>query len=314
MSGLMSAPVVLSIGTFDGVHLGHQALIARSRAVAGPNGRVVVLSFDPHPLTTLRPEYAPPRLTAFALRRSLLLNAGADDVVQLEPTAELLGHSAEQFIDVLLGEYEPKAFVEGPDFHFGRGRAGTVDTLRELGQIRGFEVHELEPVRCTLVDQSVVRASSTLLRWLIRRGRIRDASLLCARPYELAGSVVKGDQRGRELGTPTANLELEADLLLPRDGIYGGLGILPGGRQFPAAISIGTKPTFGDRPRTCEAYLIGFNGELDDYGWQLRLQFIDWVRDQVTYSSVEPLIEQIRRDCATVATIADRSRPVKTHS
>lgn len=299
----MCAATVVSIGTFDGVHRGHQALMTTARRAAGAEGRVVVLCFDPHPLVTLRPEAAPARLSGFEQRRAWLSEAGADEVRRLEPTRSLLSLTGEQFIDELCSELEPAAFVEGPDFRFGRGRAGDVELLRELGGSRGFDVHVHEPVTSTLTNQAIVRASSTLLRWLIRNGRVRDAAAVCDRPFELVGVVEQGDRRGRDLGVPTANVRCAADQLLPADGIYAGQGVRPDGTAYSAAVSIGTKPTFGNLERACEAHLIGFDGSLEEYGWSLRIQFADWLRDQIRYDNTDSLIEQIRRDCQAVVTI-----------
>ena len=310
----MCAATVLSIGTFDGVHRGHQALVAKARETAGSDGRVVVLCFDPHPLCTLRPDQAPPRLSSFEQRRDWLMDIGVDHVERLKPTTQRLSQSATDFVDELCARYEPVAFVEGPDFHFGKGRTGNNETLRQLGQSRGFAVHLVSPVQCELTDQSVIRASSSMLRWLIRHGRVRDAGLMADRMFELRGLVVRGHQRGRDFGFPTANMTIPADQLLPRDGVYAGIGNAPDGQEYPAAISIGTNPTFGDQQRTCEAHLIGFDGAAGQYDWNLKLRFVDWIRDQITYDSVEPLIEQIRRDCARVATIVSRFTPTDAHA
>jgi len=298
----MCAATVLSIGTFDGVHRGHRALVQRARDRAGSAGRVVVLSFDPHPLVALRPEHAPARLTTFQQRSEYLRHAGADDVACLEPTHDLLGRQPRQFIEDLVAQYQPTALVEGPDFRFGKARAGDVQTLGQLGTELGFETEVVPPVTCVLSDQTVTRASSSMMRWLLRHGRVRDVAAVCDRPFELFATVVKGDQRGRELNMPTANLKPDADVLLPADGIYAGVAARPDGLEYPAAISIGTKPT------VCEAHLIGYDGPLDDYGWAIRLRFTDWLRDQVRYDTVDQLVDQLQRDCAATVSIAQTSR------
>jgi riboflavin kinase / FMN adenylyltransferase len=320
----------ITIGNFDGVHLGHVRLVQAARSVVHPAGKVVVQSFDTHPFTILRPHAVPPRLTTFAQRECWLREAGADEVVALHPTKELLSQTPEQFIASIVKQLSPSFVVEGPDFHFGKGRAGTIETLHQLGGKFGFRTIVIDPVETALSDQSIVRASSSMIRWLLTQGRVRDARMLLGRPYELVSTVVCGDKRGREIGVPTVNLA-PTECMLPADGIYSGMAVVersdvrgqmseirshassskgsernarltsdlrPLTSSFPAAISVGTKPTFGDHPRVCEAHLIGYSGPLDDYGWTLRLQFHDWLRDQVTYTSVDLLIDQLKRDIA----------------
>ena len=150
-----------------------------------------------------------------------------------------------------------------------------------------------------MADQQIVPVSSSLIRRLIAAGRVRDAATLLGRPYELCCEVGRGDQRGRDLDMPTANLDA-GDYLLPADGIYAGLGTAPDGKTYPAAISVGDKPTFEEGMRTCEAHLIGFEGPIDDYGWALTLRFTDWIRDQIAFDGVEGLMEQMQRDLRSV--------------
>jgi riboflavin kinase/FMN adenylyltransferase len=200
--------------------------------------------------------------------------------------------------------------VEGSDFQFGRGRGGSIATLRVLESAHHYQTIVIEPVDAALSDQSLVRVSSSMIRWLLGHGRVRDAALLLGRPYELISKVVSGDKRGREIGMPTVNLAPN-ECLLPADGIYAGYAIVANhhsdaGRRgngeisYPAAISVGTKPTFGEHPRVCEAHLVGYDGPLDDYGWTLRLQFTDWIRDQLKYERVDLLIDQLKRDIERV--------------
>jgi riboflavin kinase / FMN adenylyltransferase len=309
---------VITIGTFDGVHRGHAALLARARAAAdaaGPGTRAVALCFDPHPSTVLRPEATPARLTTFDNRAALLRDLGADEVVRLEPTREFLAQTPEAFVASLVERFAPVAFVEGPDFRFGRGRAGTLDRLRQLGRGHGFEVQVVEPVFVALDDCSVVAASSTIARWLLEHGRVRDATRVLGRPYSLAGSVVRGDRRGRSIGFPTANLDHAT--MAPADGVYAGLAHLDDGRRFAAAVSVGTKPTFNGSARAVEVFLLdaspsaaaagsGIEG-LPEYGWNLRLEMLGWVREQVRFDSVERLVEQMARDCARIRHIVSES-------
>ncbi len=302
----------ITIGSFDGVHAGHRALVRAARERAGSGGRVVAMAFDPHPMSRLRPEAAPARLTTWARRDELLREAGADDVVRLSPSDELLGLEPEAFLARIAREHAPGAIVEGEDFHFGRGRAGTIATLRELGAGHGMEVVVIPAVEVSLEDQLVARASSTLTRWLIAQGRVADAARVLGRPYELSGDVVVGDRRGRTIGFPTANLR--TDLLLPGDGVYAAVAALPDGREVPAAVNVGARPTFAGQERRVEAHLVGVSaraGEpsipgLREYGWALTLRLAAFVRDQVRFESVGALVGQLARDCARVREVVER--------
>ncbi|MHC4414813.1 MAG: bifunctional riboflavin kinase/FMN adenylyltransferase [Planctomycetota bacterium] len=299
----MPGSSAITVGHFDGVHRGHVELIKAARAAAGPGGTVTAISFEPDPLAVLRPQAAPKQLSKFEQRREWLTEAGADEVVALRPTPELLRQSPEAFLTRLVREYRPSVIVEGPDFRFGRDRAGSGATIERLQGSLGYRTVIIDDVETALSDQAAVRVSSSLIRWLISRGRVRDGALLLGRPYELRGEVVSGDGRGAgTLGVPTANLD-HGDFLLPADGIYAGVAVRlsePGNPGFPAAISVGVKPTFGEHPRVCEAHLIGFEGSPDDYGWTMALRFHDWLRDQIAFDRVELLIDQVHRDIERV--------------
>lgn len=301
---------VLTIGNFDGVHIGHAALIARARQIAARHPSrpsVVALSFDPHPLTLLRPELAPPMLTTFDERARLLRAAGADEVVRLQPTPEFLALAPDAFVAHLVAEHAPVAIVEGPDFHFGRGRAGNNTVLAELGRLHGFEVSVPDPVESSLDDQSIITVSSTIIRWLVGHGRVTDAARLLGRPYTLTGTVVRGDQRGRQIGFPTANLQTAC--MLPADAVYAGTGVLADGRRFTAAVHVGTRSTFNDSTRTVEAYILDWKGPLaeggSEYNWPLRLEINHWLRDQARFESVGLLVEQINRDVDRTRTLVN---------
>ena len=320
---------VLTIGNFDGVHLGHRALIERARAVAdaesgagepgaggdrgarGGRGRVVAIAFHPHPVTVLAPEKATAALTTFDQRSAWLIQAGADEVVRLEPTPGLLKLSPQQFVDRLVADYRPSAFVEGEDFRFGHHRAGDIATLRELGLTRGFDLHTIDPVIVALTDQTVVTASSSFTRWLLSNGRVRDVAAILGRWYELTGTVVRGDQRGRELGFPTANLRI--DTLAPGDGVYAAHAIMPGGRIFPSAVHVGPAATFDKAERTVEAHIIGWRGSVaegtPEYGWPLVLHLVSWLRGQVRFDSAGDLVDQMGRDVARAEELARRDGP-----
>lgn len=291
----MSSRNAITIGNFDGAHLGHAALVRRARAAVGPQGRVVVMSFDPNPRTVLRPEAASSRLSTIEQRWRWLQEIGADEVIRLIPTREFLAQTPREFVMRVVREHSPSVLVEGPDFRFGKGREGSTETLRELGRELGFEAIVIDPVEAMISDCSIVRASSSMIRWMLNHGRVRDAAMLLGRPFEVEGVVVRGDQRGRTIGVPTVNLD-HRDFLLPADGIYSGRAVRPDGASFAAAISIGSKPTFGENPRICEAHLIGYQGPLDDYGWPIRLEIHEWIRDQLKFSDANQLVDQLHRD------------------
>jgi len=223
------------------------------------------------------------------------IEAGADDVVRLRPTKQFLSLEPPDFLAWVTGEYRPDLIVEGDDFRFGRARAGSVQTLQQHEATYGYRTIIIDAVQATLSDYCIVRASSSMLRRLLSGGRVRDAAILLGRPYEIRAEVVRGDGRGRDLGVSTANLN-HGDYVLPADGIYCGSATAPDGRRYAAAISVGTKPTFGPNPRVCEAHLIDFAGRPGAYGWTIDLQFDDWLRDQLAFEHVDLLVKQLQRD------------------
>jgi riboflavin kinase/FMN adenylyltransferase len=303
---------VLTIGVFDGVHLGHRRLVETARDIAdglSEDARVVVLAFDPPPRAVLDPDGAPPRLTGFEHRADLLLDCGADEVLRLEPSAALLGLSPERFVDEVLMPLHPAAVVEGPDFRFGVKRAGDVRTLSKLGETRGFSVRVVEPVEVLLNDQSVVAASSSRARWLLERGRVADAGRVLGRAYEMVGEVVRGDQRGRTIGFPTANLQSEQ--MPPGDGVYACVATLENGQTIPCAVNVGERPTFDGVEHRVEAHLIGYDrdGDEPEYGWPLRIAFVSRLRDQVRFGGVEQLTAQLSRDVARANEILSTTVP-----
>lgn len=254
------------------------------------------MAFDPPPRAVLAPGSEPPRLTTFEQRADLLLEAGADEVMRLEPTPELLGLTPERFVDEVLLPLGPVAVVEGPDFRFGAKRAGDVATLAELGQSRGFATHVVEPVEVSLNDQTVVTASSSRVRWLLEQGRVADAGRVLGRAYELVGEVVRGDQRGRTIGFPTANVRSEQ--MPPDEGVYACVATLEDGRAIPCAVNVGERPTFDGTERRVEAHLIEYqrNHDEPEYGWPLRIAFVSRLRDQVRFGGIEQLTAQLSRD------------------
>ncbi len=295
----MPGRTVVTIGNFDGAHLGHQALIRAARQAAGDAGRVVAMVFDPHPATVLRPDAVPARLTSLSQRTRLLTDLGVDEVVPLAPTPELLGTCPESFITRVSERLRPAAIVEGPDFRFGRDRAGDVRLLEELGRRLGFEATIVPPAQAVLSDHSIVTVSSSLVRWMLEHGRVADALRLLGRPYEVQGEVRRGDQRGRLLGVPTVNLFPET--ILPADGVYFGHASDPQGQWLPAAINVGAAPTFAGGKRRCEAHLIDGHWPLDTYGWMCAVRFEGFLRNEMRFDGVEAVRRQIGRDI-------DRSR------
>ena len=305
-------PTIVSIGNFDGVHAGHAAILRQARALAdelAAVGGTTILAFDPHPLTRLDPGRTPARLTTFEQRINLLTRAGATTIERLEPTDDLLALSPQAFLERVIAQHNPRAFVEGTDFRFGRDRAGTLDTLRDLCRPRGIEVRAVPAVAVGLSDNTAVTASSTIARWFIGQGRVRDAWAVLTRPHRIAGTVVRGDRRGRTLGYPTANID--SPNLIPADGVYATLATLPDGSTTPGALSVGTKPQFGEHARTAEVYLLGIDREPDtpnlrglpEYGWPVSLDLVGWVREQMQFPTLRGLLDQIERDCTRVQQI-----------
>lgn len=301
--------VAVCIGNFDGVHVGHRALIERARAVVGADGTVVALSFWPHPAAVLRAGTEPAAVEPWEVRVERLVEAGADLVERLEPSAELLGMSPGEFAGWLVERFGMQVVVEGPDFRFGKGRSGDVGTLAELGGAMGFGVEVVPPVVVTLRDQSEVAASSTLARWLIGHGRVRDAAFVLGRVHELRGEVVRGDQLGRTIGFPTANLRTAG--LVPGDGVYAGAALVPDGaggvRAVLAAIHLGGRPVVNSAEARVEAYLMEADGGpwvppggMPEYGWACTLRVVGRVRDVVRLDGLEALKAQIARDCLEV--------------
>jgi len=285
------------IGNFDGVHLGHQALVRLARQEADVES-VIAVTFDAHPLTLLRGA-APPLLTLPTDRSNLLRAAGASRIESLRLDDGLLGSSPEAFIDWLRQRIPFGLIVEGTDFRFGRARSGDVRTLEAIGARLGFRTRVAEQVEVTLCDGNVVPARSSLVRWLLEVGRVADAARVLGRPHEVVGPVVRGAQRGRVLGFPTANVD-PSGIMLPADGVYAVQVRGADGDLWHGAASIGSNPTFGEQPRTLEVHILGVPASLDLYGTSLRVGFARWIRGMVRFDSVEDLVAQMSRDCDKV--------------
>ena len=286
----------MSIGNFDGIHRGHARILETMRSLRhqSPGAHMVAVTFEPHPLTVLRPELAPPRLTPPELKRALLEEAGVDDYVVLPPTRDVLGLSAEEFWSILKDDVRVSHLVEGHSFNFGKDRRGTIARLREWSSGTSVQLHIVDPVSVVLLDLRVAPVSSSLIRWLVAHGRVRDAAICLGRPYELVGRVVKGYQRGRTIGTPTINLDC-GDQLIPADGVYAGR-VSVHGVEHAAAVSIGNAPTFDDAKWQVEAHILDFDGDL--YDRTIHLRVIDWLREQRKFRGLDELKAQIARDIA----------------
>ena len=274
---------------FDGVHLGHQALVAElARGARAEKASAVAATFDPLPIQALAPGAPASALSDAQDRVRLLRKAGADAVVVFRFDDAFARLSADEFIDRVRGACDVRRIVVGPDFHFGHRAEGDVQTLRARAARDGFVVEVVQPIE---IDGEIV--SSTRIRNLLLAGDVEKAARLLGRPYGVRGRVVHGAKRGRALGFPTINLALPPERLLPRDGIYAMWAEMGEGR-FKAAASLGVRPTFGGGERVLEAFLLDFSGEL--YGEEVEVSFIKRLRDEMAFASPAELSAQIARD------------------
>lgn len=286
----------VTIGNFDGVHRGHQYLMGQLRSQAAAcNGPAVVLTFDPHPLQLLRPENAPPLLTVPEERARLLHLAGADHVVFLRTSADLLNLSAQQFFDdVLLKNFQPRTIVPGFNFGFGKNREGTVNLLKEYCLKANICFLLVEPLH-----QGQMTVSSSRIREVLTQGQVDKATEMLGRPYLISGLVSTGQRRGNTIGFPTANLEQIATLI-PGEGVYA-VRTQVNHCLYAAAANIGPNPTFGESSRKVEVHILDFSGDL--YGQMLYVEFVKRLRDTRPFPSVTALKEQLATDIATVRRI-----------
>ncbi len=287
------------IGNFDGLHLGHRHLIGRAGELARSDGLgVVAVTFDPHPMAVLRPEHAPLALTGIERRCNLLAEAGVDDVLVIPFSREIAAWTPQEFIDrVIVGALHAAVVVVGGNFRFGAKAAGDVAMLAEAGRTQDFRVEGVA------LDGGPQVWSSTYVRTCLAAGDVEGAAEALGRPYAVVGRVARGDQRGRELGYPTANVPT-GGLAVPADGVYAGwLSLLdpaddqtPVGEPLPAAISVGTNPTFdGERARRVEAYVLD-RTDLDLYGVPVEISFVSRIRGMVKFEGVDALVETMDQD------------------
>lgn len=294
---------VVAIGTFDGVHIGHQAIIGRAIERARERGlQSMVLTFEPNPLAILRPELAPTVLTEPAFKAQLIEALGADALLVVPFTLAFSRIRADRFAEMLgSAPLSAESVVVGANFRFGQGGSGTVAYLQRLGRARGLIVES--PGTVMSADGKPV--SSTRVRRLIAQGQVADVAPLLGRPHSVEGMVVPGEQRGREMGLPTANVSVPPDVALPARGVYAGRVVLAGGR-YPAAINLGYSPTFtegDDPPLRLEAFVLDYEGG-DLYGQRIRVEFLGRLRDERRFPTPAELVAQVQEDIERTREVA----------
>ncbi|WP_338429928.1 bifunctional riboflavin kinase/FAD synthetase [Synechococcus elongatus] len=292
-----SGPTAIALGNFDGIHLGHQQVIAPVQAVRHPHPDWTpsVVTFNPHPQAFFSGNYLP-SLTPTAEKAELLAGLGIEQLILLPFTRELANLTPEQFVaDVLVEQLQARQISVGQDFRFGRGRSGSAQDLQAIAQRQGIPT-TIVP----LLKHRDLRISSSAIRKALDQGQPDLAAAWLGRPYRLAGCVVPGQQLGRQLGTPTANLQIPADKLLPRWGVYAGRAHLPeqGFRDLPAVLNIGQRPTLnGDRTISVEVHLLDWQG--DCYGQLLQIDLQSFLRPEQKFDTLTALTQQIQQDCRT---------------
>ena len=287
---------VVTIGNYDGLHLGHQEIIARTIALAkNIDGETVVLTFDPHPVQFLHPELHIPLIAPYRKKMMLLEKYGVDCTINLPFTKDIAQFSAERFIqDIVVNRIAPLWVVIGFNFTFGKGRSGTAAELKKIGERLGFGVEVVPPH--TVAGEVV---SSTRIRDLIRQGEITAANRMLGMHHFILGTVIHGHARGKGLGFPTANLEITGDLY-PRAGVYAAT-VVVGNERYQGVVSIGTNPTFQDKEFAVEVFLFDYQGDL--YGKELQVNFVARIRDEAIFPSPEALARQIEQDVCTAREI-----------
>ena len=283
-----------AIGNFDGVHLGHQSVLDLARARSGPDAPLGVVTFEPHPRQFFAPDAPAFRIMNSETRAHRLEKLGVERLYELTFDAGLSGLSPEAFArDVLAEGLGLSHVVVGADFHFGKGRAGTSGDLVDLGRAFGFEVTIAE-----LLHNDLGEVSSTAIRTALSEGRPRDAAAMLGHWHRIDGAVLGGDRRGREIGYPTANMSIRG-LHAPKFGIYAvKVDVLTGPHQgsYDGAASIGVRPTFGENLPNLETFIFDFTGDL--YGEHLSIAFVEYLRPELKFEGVEPLVAQMDQDCA----------------
>lgn len=297
----------VTIGTYDGVHIGHQAVIKETQKTAERLGvKTAVVTFDPHPASILRPETAPLLLTDLDQKLELLEQAGVDTVMVVTFDEERAGETSEEFVrNVLVDCIGAKAVIVGHDFHFGKGRTGNVELLSEIGKAEGFEVEGLQLL--PRPDGTVESVSSTAIRRALAGGDVGTAAQLLGRYHEVRGPVVQGDQRGRTIGFPTANIAVPRERALPADAVYAGWYIRPDRSAWPCAINIGKRPTFYQDAEhsLLEAHLLDFDGDL--YGEPAEVRFVELLRSEQRFDGIDALKSQLALDISRAREILSKA-------
>jgi riboflavin kinase/FMN adenylyltransferase len=291
-----SERAVVTIGAYDGVHLGHRAVIRQVRRLAAEHGcRSVVVTFDRHPATVVRPESAPRLITDLEQKLELLADTGVDATVLVTFDEARSHEPADHFVRTVLVEgLAARVVAVGEDFHFGHQRSGNVALLRTMGATGGFDVVPIELLgRADGVSEPV---SSTAIRRALAGGEVDVAARLLGRPFEARGVVVTGDQRGRLLGFPTANVEIPNQICLPADGVYAGWYVRPDGSRHACAINLGRRPTFYEHAdhSLLEAHLLDFSDDL--YGERAHVEFVAFLRSERKFDGIDALVSQLKRD------------------
>lgn len=313
-------PSVVTVGNFDGVHRGHQQVL---KQLVGEAARMeaaaVVISFDPHPAQVHRPESAPELIMGLPGRVDTLADTGIDALLMMTYNLELAENTPEEFVRrVFVDGLRAKAVVIGHDIRFGKGNSGDLSTMRELGGRLGFDVIVVDdfgqslPMDPQAEDQGR-RCSSTWVREALVAGDVATAARVLGRPHRVRGEIVHGAERGRELGFPTANLSQQVTGMIPADGVYAGWLVDAARNRWPAAISVGSNPTFENVPRQVEAHVIDRPTERTEdfnlYGQTVVVEFVDRLRGMVAYEGPEALVEQMHRDVALTRSLLSTERP-----
>ena len=283
----------ITIGVFDGVHLGHRHLAKKLIESARKNGKSSgIVTFKNHPAAVINPGFQPNFLTSFETKLDLLKDTGVDFVSAIKFDQDVADLTAKDFLRLLKNKLGMKGLVVGPDFQMGKNREADTVRLATLGSELGFD---LEVVDVQKKGRNQVR--STMIRSLISNGDVKNASVMLGRKFSLEGSVIKGMQRGKSLGFPTANLKTNKDLAMPSNGIYATVATIAGIR-YPAATSVGTNPTFGGKEQTVETYILDFDKNI--YGQSLSVSFYEKLRNEITFNSLDNLIAQVKSDVLEV--------------
>lgn len=298
LTDLSSAPwpgerSVITIGMYDGVHLGHRTVISQVRSRAAELGaRSVVVTFDRHPMSIVRPENAPRLLTSLEQKLELLAGTGVDATAVISFSDEQSHETAVDFVErVIVRSLAAQAVIVGTDFHFGHMRQGNVTLLREMGERHGFAAEPVRLVpRADGVDEPV---SSTAIRRALAGGEIDTANRMLGRPHEIRGTVVDGDKRGRTIGFPTANVAVPQGMCIPADGVYAAVYRRPDGGEHPCAVNVGRRPTFykDAEHSLIEAHLLDFSGDI--YGEAAAVQFLAFLRSEKAFGGIDELKDQL---------------------